>query len=307
MNQTQLAGYLGPAGTFTEEALEAMAAERGWRTVPLSTIEEVLKATRDGEVDLGFVPIENSIEGTVLPTLDALIFRYDLFIQAEVAQAIHQQLLAKPGTEISAIRRVYSYPHALSQVTRFLAETLPGAELEAVASTAEGARLVAGMASGDAACIAPRRAAEIYGLGVLRSDIEDFPDNLTRFLLLGRRRIPRPTGSDKTTIACFQLADRPGSLLSILVQFASRGINLTKLESRPTKIELGKYCFVIDFEGHVMDPNVQQALSDLNRILGEVKFLGSYPQWRESQACGQPPADPYITELVGLVDPEAGA
>ncbi len=306
MNHTQIVGYLGPAGTFTEEALGVAGLGHGWQNTPLPTIEEVMRATQDDEVDLGFVPIENSIEGTVLPTLDALIFRYGLFIQAEVVLPIHQQLLAKPGTKISNVRKVYSYPHALSQVTRLLAEALPGVELEAVSSTAEGARIIAAIPSGDVACIAPRRAAVLYGLDVLRPDIEDFPDNLTRFLLLGKLRIPRPTGNDKTTIACFQLADRPGSLLSILAQFASRGINLTKLESRPTKVELGKYCFVIDFEGHVMDPNVQQALSDLNRILGEVKFLGSYPQWRASQPPIPLPADGFITRLVGLVDPEPG-
>jgi prephenate dehydratase len=269
--------YFGPAGTFTEQALlsqpDYAAAERR----PLPTIVDVLDAVNAGEVDLGFVPIENAIEGTVSATIDGLIHDVDLHIQREVVMDIHLHLMAPPGTQLADVGWVSSYPHALAQCQKFLARTLPAAEQRAANSTADAARLLGESRSPDGAAIAPRLAAERYGLSILAEDVEDHPDNQTRFVLVARSRVPKPTGHDKTSIVCFQRADHPGSLHGILGQFAARNINLTKLESRPTKQALGDYCFVIDLAGHIADVVVADCLRDLHAGLAGVKFLGSYP------------------------------
>ncbi len=170
-----------------------------------------------------------------------------------------------------------SYPHALAQCQKYLARELPEAEQRAANSTADAARILGESGGPGEAAIAPRLAAERYGLVVVAEDVEDHPDNQTRFVLVARTRIPKPTGHDKTSIVCFQRADHPGSLHGILGQFAARNINLTKLESRPTKQGLGDYCFVIDLNGHVGDEVVADCLRDLHAGLAEVKFLGSYP------------------------------
>ena len=190
---------------------------------------------------------------------------------------IHLHLMAKPGTSLRDIARVSSYPHALAQCQKFLAQHVPGAEQVAANSTAEAARALGESNASDAAAIAPRLAAERYGLEILSEDVEDHPENQTRFVAVARSHVPAPTGHDKTSIVCFQQADHPGSLHGILGQFAARNINLTKLESRPTKQGLGDYCFVIDLSGHVGDEVVADCLRDLHATLAGVKFLGSYP------------------------------
>ncbi|WP_298446306.1 prephenate dehydratase [Ferrimicrobium sp.] len=296
--------YLGPLGTFTEEALIEFMGTRSYQGLPRPTIENVLSDVAAGNCDYGFVPIENSIEGTVTPTLDALIFRFRLHIYAEFILPVRQQLIAAKGAKIEDIQTVHSYAHALAQVSRFLRDRLPKAELRHTDSTAEAVRVVAEARSKTVAAIGPRRAAELYGLDVLIADIDDHAANSTRFLLLNSDRIPPPSGDDKTSIVCFQVEDRPGSLLSILAEIASRGINLTKLESRPTKTGIGIYCFAIDFEGHIADQAVQEVISDLNRYLGHVKFLGSYPAVTNQHATPEPRTtpDPLISELLGQVE-----
>jgi prephenate dehydratase len=276
-------GFLGPEGTFTEEALLSEAEYADAELVPFTSLVDVLEATRDGAVELGFVPLENAIEGTVRDILDSLIFEFDLLIQREVILDIHLHLMAPPGVRLSDVRRVVSIPVASAQCRRFLNDRLAGVELAASNSTADAARQlgVAGRAS-DAhepptAAIAPRLAAKLYGLEILAEDIEDHPDNQTRFVALAPSGIPAPTGHDRTSIACFQRSDHPGSLYGILGQFAARSINLSKLESRPTKQALGEYCFIIDFDGHVADAVVGDCLRDLHTELPGVKFLGSYP------------------------------
>ena len=272
--------YLGPVGTFSEQALLGQPDLAAAIAVPMSSFAEVLRSTEDGEVDYAFVAIENAIEGTVNASQDALVFDADLFIQREVVLPINLELMARPGVTLSEITTVMSYPHALAQCRHFVARELPDAVPEAANSTAEAARLLA-TAEGDlarhGAAIGPRRAAEVYGLEILASAIEDHPDNATRFLLITRDVIPAPTGHDKTSIVVFQRADEPGSLLSILHEFADRGINLTKLESRPTRRGLGDYCFLIDLEGHLDDEVVADALRSLRARQADVKFLGSYP------------------------------
>jgi prephenate dehydratase len=269
--------FLGPHGTFTEEALLSQPDLAEGELVPIRSIPEVIVGVERGEADLGVVPIENSIEGSVNATLDTLAFDTDpdVVIQRELVLAIDLNLVARPGTELADVRQVVSHPHASAQCREWLARKLPGVEVVAANSTAEAAQGISRSKRAGRAAISTALAASLYSLEVLAADVEDHPENQTRFVLLGRG-IPAPTGHDKTSLVCFQSQDRPGSLLSILQEFAARAINLSKLESRPTKRGLGQYCFFIDCEGHVADEVVADALRNL-AAKQSVKFLGSYP------------------------------
>jgi prephenate dehydratase len=273
--------YLGPPGTFTEEALLSMDVARGADLVPLSTVPEVVAAVAKEDADAGLVPIENSIEGSVNVTLDALAFGGDVIqIGAEVVRPIRHSLLARPGVGVADVRAVVSHPHATAQCREYLQRTLPKVEVRAANSTAEAALLVADRGPIEPwAAIGTALAAELYGLVVLEADIEDRQENSTRFVLVGRARA-QATGDDKTSVVCFIEKDRPGSLLAILHEFSDRQINLTKLESRPTKERLGEYCFFIDMEGHADVPPVRYAIESLRTKVLEVKVLGSYPRAR---------------------------
>jgi prephenate dehydratase len=268
--------YFGPAGTFTEEALLTQADLAAADRTPFTPVPEVIAAVERGDADGGVVPIENMIEGSVSVTLDTLAFDSDLLIQREIDLPVSLNLCARPGVGLGDIRTVVSFPHALAQCRGYLANKLPGAEGRASNSTSDAAREVSKSRRTDLAAICNALAAEIYGLDVLATEVEDHPENQTRFVLVGRG-VPAPTGHDKTSIVCFQRADRPGSLLSILQEFAARAINLTKMESRPTKRGLGDYCFFMDFDGHISDEVVADALRNLAAKQAEVKFLGSYP------------------------------
>lgn len=270
-------GFLGPEGTFTEQALLTQPDLLEGELVPLASIPDVLAAAAAGDVDYGFVAIENAIEGSVNVTLDTLAFETDLLIEREVVIAVHLNLLVRPGVALSDIKTVMSFPHATAQCRGFLSRELPGVNAQATNSTADAARLLAEEGDEHTAAIGTARAAEVYGLEVLASGIEDHPENATRFVVVAREGIPPRTGHDKTSIVVFQRADAPGSLLAILQEFAARNINLTKLESRPTKTSLGDYCFLIDLEGHIDDELVADALRALKSKQAAVKFLGSYP------------------------------
>jgi prephenate dehydratase len=272
--------YLGPPGTFSEEALLTQADLVDGDLVDLPSFPEVLAAVARGDVDMGFIAVENAIEGSVNINVDALVFDHDLVIQREVVLGIRQHLLAPAGTAVADVTHVVSFPVALAQCRRFFADHLPGVVEVAATSTAEAARL---LAAGDlpegTAALGNALAARLYDLEIIAEDIEDHPDNATRFVLVARPEmgVPAPTGHDKTSIVCFQRQNAPGSLHAILGQFSARGIDLTKLESRPTKRALGQYCFLIDLEGHIADELVADCLRELRASLAEVKLLGSYP------------------------------
>lgn len=270
-------GFLGPRGTFTEQALLTQADLASGELVPYPTMADVLRATETGEVDLGFVAIENSIEGTVNVTSDTLAFDVDVLIQREVVIPIQQHLMALPGATLAGIEFVASIPHATAQCRGFLQRELPDVVTQAANSTAEAAQRVAERGEANVAAIGNELAAQLYGLEVLARDIEDHPENETRFVAVAPGTVPAPTGHDKTSVVVFQHEDAPGSLLAILQQFAARSINLTNLQSRPTKKGLGDYCFLIDLEGHVADDVVADCLKVLRAKGHEVKFLGSYP------------------------------
>lgn len=268
--------YFGPAGTFTEEALLTQPDLAAGERTPFAAVPEVIAAVERNQADGGVVPIENMIEGSVSVTLDTLAFDSELLIQREIDLPVSLNLCARPGVALADVRTVVSFPHAIAQCRGWMAKKIPNAEPRASHSTSDAAREVSRSKRSDLAAICNALAAEIYGLEVLASEIEDHPENQTRFVLVGRG-VPAPTGHDKTSIVCFQRADRPGSLLSILQEFAARAINLTKLESRPTKRGLGDYCFFMDCEGHIADEVVADAMRNLAAKQAEVKFLGSYP------------------------------
>ncbi len=280
--------YLGPEGTFSEEALRSEPDLSRCDLIAMATIADAIHAAATGAVDFAFVPIENSIEGSVSTTIDELIFGEELFIQREVIIDIHIDLLAREGVKLSDIREVVSHPHALAQVRRFLAEHLPLATATVTNSTADGARIVAEQGRTDLAALAPPITAVTYGLNVLAHAVEDHLGNETRFVLIAPTTVQRVTGHDRTAIVCFQRADHPGGLHELLGVFSRRSINLARIESRPTKLALGDYCFVIELEGHINDLNVSGALCELYDDLAELRFLGSYPVSRREEI--DPPA-----------------
>ena len=271
-------GFFGPFGTFTEQAVRSQADLVGGELVAFRTVPDVLDAVASGDVEFGVVPIENSIEGSVNFTQDALSFDYELLIQREIVLNIEHCLLALPGTKLADITTVLSIPVATAQCHRYLRENLPDADVRAANSTADAARIVSADKLVGAAAIAPCNAASLYGLAVVASNIEDHSGNQTRFVVVGRSGIPAPTGHDVTGIVVYQRADEPGSLISILQEFAARRVNITNLLSRPTKDGgLGDYCFVMYLDGHIADELVADALRALHAKQGGVKFLGSYP------------------------------
>ncbi len=268
--------FLGPAGTFSEEALRGLGLD-DIQPVACASIAEVFTMVERGRADAGIVPIENSVEGSVNATLDALGFDSSLTIHGEYVLDVRHALIVAPGIGLREITRVTSHPQATAQCRKWLAHHLPGIPVEAANSTAEAVQHA--VAEPGVAGVGTRLAAEIHGGFVLEESIEDFADNQTRFVMVGRSKMAR-TGDDKTSLALFMHEDKPGALLMILSEFAYGGINLTKIQSRPTKQVLGEYMFFVDLAGHIEDPQVSLALSCLRLKLREVKVLGSYPRYR---------------------------
>lgn len=276
-------GFLGPPGTFTEEALISAVGPDEYKLVPVASIQEVVAAVERQDIDKGIVPIENSIEGSVNATLDMLAFEANLLIEKEIIKAVDNNLIGRRGTKREHVKTIISHPQAAAQCRGYVMREFPGVAIEAANSTAEAVKIVAAGDDRATVAIGTTLAAKLYGLSVLERKIQDFPDNQTRFVIIGRQMAKR-SGYDKTSIVCFIYEDRPGSLLQILQEFAYRSINLTKIQSRPTRKALGEYCFFLDMEGHVEDENVAEALKCLRCKIRQVKLLGSYPRARTRKA-----------------------
>ncbi|MCL1838078.1 MAG: prephenate dehydratase [Propionibacteriaceae bacterium] len=267
-------GYLGPAGTFTQQALLTFY---DGEALGYSSVLGALEAVRCGEVQAALVPIENSVEGGVSATLDSLVLGLPLMISREVTLPVHFNLCGRVGTSISDVKRILSHPHAIAQVREWLAENLPEAEITEGGSTAAAAKEVANPNSAYDGAICAQIAQDMYHLVPLAEGIADNLAAVTRFVLVSKLGAPAAmTGADKTTLMAFMRADRPGALLEILEQFSGRGVNLCRIESRPTKTGLGNYCFSIDLEGHIQELRVAEALQGLRRVCENVIFLGSY-------------------------------
>ncbi|HET6440533.1 MAG TPA: prephenate dehydratase [Anaeromyxobacter sp.] len=268
-------GYLGPPGTFSDEAVSR--CDLAGEAVPFATFLEAYEAALAGTVDGALLPIENSIEGSVTTVLDLLVHHPGLRIRRELLLPVRQFLLAPAGMQLEDVRRVLSHPQPLGQCARFLRERLPAAALEATRSTTDAAARVAGGEAG-AAAVASSAAAARYGLAVLAEDIQDSAENLTRFVLVARED-EAPTGADRTSIAFTLDRDRPGGLYEVMGEFARRGLNLSKIESRPTRASMGHYIFFLDFEAHRLDPTGAEALSGVLARVDRLHLLGSYPRY----------------------------
>ncbi|RBQ21262.1 prephenate dehydratase [Spongiactinospora rosea] len=269
--------YLGPEGTFSEEALRILAPEAERLSCP--NVGAALEAVRRGVADAAVVPLENSLEGGIASTLDELVRGEPLLITAELLLPVRFSLLARPGTEIPHIKRLLTHPAAHTQCRGFIARELPDALVVASASTAAAAQEVALPGSPYDAAIGASIAGEHYGLLEIASNVGDRDDTVTRFVMVGRPApLPAPTGADRTSTVAFLAEDHPGALLELLTEFSVRGVNLSRIESRPTGDGIGSYFFFFDFEGHVADARVGEAISGLHRVCADVRFLGSYPR-----------------------------
>lgn len=271
-------GFLGPEGTFTHQALQSVAGA-DCPSTPFGSVVQALEAVHEGTIDAAVVPIENSVEGGVSATLDHLATTGGLMITGEILLPVQFTLFARPGTDLADIRQVITHPHAYAQCRAWVAHHLPRAVVTEGGSTAAAAQEVSDPQSRHDAAICATIAGEMYGLSPLATDIADNTAAVTRFVVVSRAgRVPEATGADKTTLVAYMKVDRSGALLDILEQFAGRGVNLTRIESRPTKTALGSYCFSIDAEGHLTDARMTETLMGLHRVCGKVIFLGSYPR-----------------------------
>ena len=279
------AGYLGPPGTFTHEAVKASGDRAGLELVPMPTIYDTILGVHDGDLDRALVPIENSLEGSVNVTLDALALEArDVEIIGEVVHGIRHCLIARERVDLASVRSVVSHPQASAQCARFIRANLPQATVIAAPSTADAVRRVAEGTDEDGpwAALGTRAAAELYGCVVLGDGVEDRPGNATRFIWIARRGAAAPPDPDapgfKTSLVFWGVgADTPGWLVRCLSEFAFRGVNLTRIESRPLKEGLGRYMFFLDCEGATTSPVVAQAGAAVRGHAQEVRVLGSYP------------------------------
>lgn len=279
--------YLGPEATFAEQALRTLPeAERGTRT-PMRSVPEALDAVRAGEADAALVPLENSIGGSVAITLDEMVDGSPLMITQEVVIPVEFVLTARTSVPLDQIRSLAAHPQASAQCRGWLRSHLPAATVVDMLSNSTAA-VSAAQGEYDAAICAPIAAGR-YGLTVLADKIADHADAVTRFVLVTRPTPPpAPTGDDLTSFAVYIAHDRVGALLAVLMELAVRGVNLTRIESRPTGERLGRYVFFLDCTGHVADGRVGEALQGLRRICADVRFLGSYPRHRWTSESDRP-------------------
>lgn len=263
--------YLGPEATFTHAAARQQFGLSA-HLLPERTVASVFQQVERGRADAGVVPLENSTEGMVASTLDTLMDS-ELRVSAEIILAVEQCLLLRPGMDPACVRRIYSHPHALGQCRNWLATHLPAAETLECSSTAEAARMAKGDGAG--AALASELAAPLYGLEVARHGIQDQRSNFTRFLVIGKAQ-PGPSGCDRTTLL-LRAPDGPGALLGLLRPLADRGINLSRIESHPTRKKAWDYAFFLDLDGHAQDEPVAGALKELGGLC-DLRVLGSYPR-----------------------------
>lgn len=271
--------YLGPRGTFSEDALNAAAGDAGHQRLPQASIYEAILAVQDGLADRALVPFENSIEGAVRSTLDALAFdATEVAMVGEYDYPIRHCLIARAGVAEAEIEVVLSHPQASAQCARFIRENLPGAEVRGVASNAEAVRQV-GESPEPWAALGSAGAAAIYGATILRDGVEDEPDNVTRFIWLAPHGTAASgAGPLKTSLVFSGLGDdHPGALVEALAEFSQRGVNLTRIESRPLRRGLGRYMFFCDLDGGATQPPVAAAIAALELKAESVRVLGSYP------------------------------
>lgn len=269
--------FLGPRGTFSEEAALLRAGSDG-ELVAFSSMPALTSAVETGLATEALLPIENSIEGSVSTTLDLLIHETPLRIRAETVLPVRHFLVTAPGATLGDIQVVSSHPQALGQCRRFLDRCLPGVEQVASLSTAGAVQDVAASGDPHRAAIGTARAAELYSGAILAHDIQDVRANLTRFVALGQDD-SSPTGEDKTSLGFTIKANVPGALHGVLTEFASKNLQLTKIESRPTKGRLGEYVFLVDLEGHRRDPTVADVLERISGACAVLMVFGSYPRF----------------------------
>lgn len=272
LERTVKVGYLGPEGTFSHMAVKHRFGLSA-RAIPLKTIGGVFEEVERGGADLGVVPVENSTEGVIISTLDGFV-ESELKVSAEIILKISLCLMARSGVDLDAIERVYSIPVAMGQCRKWLAANLPRATMVESPSTAEAARSALGDAHG--AAVASEMAAKLYELHVVKRNIEDFAQNVTRFLVLGRQEAG-PTGNDKTSML-LTTRDEPGILYRVLGAFAERGLNMTKIESRPSRRRPWEYVFFVDIDGHAGDAGLRAAIEQVRAQCESLKVLGSYPK-----------------------------
>ena len=269
--------FLGPLGTFSHACLLTLPVAEDADLIPLENVTLAIDALRADRADAAFVPMENSVEGAVPATLDELAGGEPLVIDQEGYLPVVFALQAREGATLADIKTVATHPHAEAQVRRWLITNLPHAQVSLVGSTAGAAQAVSNGEYDAAVC--PALAGELYGLATVAHDIADNPGAVTRFVLLTHPRAPQaPSGNDRTTLVAYLTADHSGALLEILTEFAARAVNLTRIESRPTKERIGQYCFSIDCEGHINDERVGDAIAALRRVCADVRYLGSYPR-----------------------------
>lgn len=278
MDEPRRIAFLGPLGTNSEEAALAYAAHVGgpFHALPFPSFPACVQAVETGVATEAVLPFENSLEGAVSLTLDLLIHETPLRIRGEVILPVRHFLWGAPGADITQIKRVISHPQALGQCRRFLDRLLPGVATVAALSTAGAVESVVRDGTTDQAAIGAFRAGETYGATLLASDIQDEKRNYTRFIVLGKADHP-PTGNDKTTLVFTTQQNIPGSLQACLAELAQSRIQLFHIESRPQKVRMGEYYFLIEFEGHREDPVVAEALTRLRARADIVTLLGSYP------------------------------
>lgn len=273
--------YLGPAGTFTEAALRQVVTPDEATYLPQADVVSAIEAVRTGEADFAAVAIENSVEGGVTAVLDTLATGEPLVLLREMLVPVTFVLAARAGTTLADITRISAHPHAWAQCRRWLRANLPGVVHVPATSNTAPAALLAGSTQdlGFEAALIPPQALEHYGLEPLAHHVADNESAVTRFVLVGRPgRVPEPTGADKTTLVVHLPSNQAGALLEMLEQFSARGVNLSRIESRPIGDSLGRYSFSIDAEGHVQDERMGEALMGLHRVCPHVRFLGSYPR-----------------------------